>query len=290
MVLCAGHGTRLGPLSRWWPKPLLPLGDRPMLANIAETLRRQGFSQLVINTHHLSERFSGLALPLAVNTVFEAELRGTAGGIAHARQLLAAPLLVWNGDIAAEPLVEPLLSSAQSHGVCLLAAPAKEGDTGTLGLDAVGDVVRLRGEQFGQELRAANYVGILALDEALLNTLPDFGCLMADVLLPRLRRGQRVATLPYLGAWTDMGNPDAYHALNMDWLAARGLGAHVHPSVRVGSEVTVQQSLLHQGAVVTGAGALTRVIALPAAQVSAPLSDAIALPGGEIVRLPYVRA
>ena len=55
MVLCAGYGTRLGDLTREIPKPMLPLGDRPMLEYIVCHLKRHGFDQLAVNLHFMPE-------------------------------------------------------------------------------------------------------------------------------------------------------------------------------------------------------------------------------------------
>src|SRR5262245_940568 len=99
MVLCAGLGTRLRPLTDELPKPLVPIGDRSILAHIAGHLARAELSELAVNTHHLPEKFASEieALPLKVQCVHEPEIRGTAGGIAGARHLFEpGPIVVWN--------------------------------------------------------------------------------------------------------------------------------------------------------------------------------------------------
>ena len=61
MVLCAGLGTRLRPLTDELPKPLVPVGDKPLLARIADSLRSAGIDGFVVNTHHLSHEFRVLS-------------------------------------------------------------------------------------------------------------------------------------------------------------------------------------------------------------------------------------
>src|SRR6188474_3529875 len=90
MILCAGFGTRLRPLTDELPKPLVPVGDRPLLAHILGRLRTAGVTRAVLNLHHKSEEIIRNLdnLPIEPQVMVEAEILGTAGGVAAARQLL----------------------------------------------------------------------------------------------------------------------------------------------------------------------------------------------------------
>src|SRR5688572_24985701 len=102
IVLSAGFGTRLRPLTDELPKVLVPVGDRSLLAHIAAALREAGHSELVINTHHKSEVFVSYIsnLGVKIDVIHEPEIRGTAGGVAGARPWFrCSEVLVWNGDI-----------------------------------------------------------------------------------------------------------------------------------------------------------------------------------------------
>src|SRR5215472_12403699 len=82
MILCAGHGTRLKPLSDWCAKPLVPVGDAPALAHILACVRRAHAPRIVVNAHHRAEdirAFSRAQGDLVVSD--EPELLGTAGGV-----------------------------------------------------------------------------------------------------------------------------------------------------------------------------------------------------------------
>src|SRR5690349_18302270 len=150
MVLCAGFGTRLRPLTDELPKPLVPVGDRTILEHALTNLREAGVDQLVINVHHLAEQFARVLASSDPNVrmVVESEIRGTAGGVAGARaHLSSAPVLVWNGDILVAPPIDQLLVRCEPQSFCLGVAPRPLGE-GTIGLDAEGNVVRLRGERF----------------------------------------------------------------------------------------------------------------------------------------------
>jgi mannose-1-phosphate guanylyltransferase len=276
MILCAGLGTRLRPLTEVWPKPLLPIGDRPQLAHVLEHLAAQRISRVVLNTHHLPEKFAELSAPgLALHVVHEAELLGTAGALSHARSSLATPLVVWNGDILAAPPVAPLHDAVGDGGICMMVGTPRS--TGTLGLDAKGRVVRLRGERFGVEVRAADYIGVLGLGSDALECAPARGCLVADVCLPWLREGRPIHTLDHAGAWTDIGTLEDYQRANLDWLSARGLRAYVSEGARVAASAVLEHSIVHRGATVEGFGVVARSVVFPGAMAIAPLSDVIVL-------------
>ncbi|MEZ4232649.1 MAG: sugar phosphate nucleotidyltransferase [Polyangiaceae bacterium] len=272
MVLCAGLGTRLRPLTHELPKPLVPVGDRSLLGRIQQHLQRFGVSEVVINTHHLSQEFEKISdlYGAVVRVVHEPEIRGTAGGVAGARAHLEAPCLIWNGDIWCEPPVDRLLAAEAPF--TLLVAPRAKGQ-GSVGLGVRRDVVRLRGECFGDEVQGADYVGIAALSAQILERLPERGCLIGDVALPWLRQGHAIETLELSGSWSDLGNLERYLAANLEWLGERdswlGEGARVAPGV------TLVRSLVGAGARVEGAGTLEGCVVWPGALAEAPARQTV---------------
>ena len=85
MVLCAGYGTRLGDLTREVPKPMLTLGDRPLLEHILHQLKRHGFDQVAVNLHFMPEAIrdyfgDGARWGMELTYSHEPQLLGTAGG------------------------------------------------------------------------------------------------------------------------------------------------------------------------------------------------------------------
>jgi len=280
MILCAGLGERLRPLSEELPKPLVPVGDRSVLSQIASQLRRAGYASALANTHWLHDKFEGIlgALELDLTLVHEAEIRGVAGGVAGARALLTAPAVVWNGDILIDdPPLDALVARARaSSELCLAVSPTT--GSGSVGLDALGNVVRLRGERFGQEVRAADYVGLFALGERALAEMPEWGCLIGDYCLPRLRRGQSVETHPSLSPWQEVGSVDAYLSANQHWLTQhsnRPLGSYVHPTARVAPGVQLIGSVIGANARVDGAGLVEGCVLWPGSQAGAPLERTV---------------
>jgi mannose-1-phosphate guanylyltransferase len=289
MVLAAGHGTRLRPLTDELPKPLVPVGDRSVLAHVVARLRAAGVARLVINAHHHAEAVARAAedLELDATVVREAELLGTAGGVRNAAGALGeGEALVHNGDTLVEldpaelvgvhRALEPLATLAVTRA----RLPA---GAGTVGLDAAGDVVRLRGERFGDEARGAEFAGVQILSAEARALLPREGCLVGDVYLPALRRGGRLAGATVVDRFDDIGTPRAYLAANLRWLG--GPASFVADDVRLGRAVRLAETVLGRGAVVEGAGVLERCVVWPEAHARAPLREAIVLTSGRVVEL-----
>lgn len=105
MILAAGKGERLRPLTLTTPKPLLPVGGVPIIYRTIDLLRKHGFTEIVINLHHLGEQIEssvgdGSKFGVRIRYSWEEELLGTGGGIKAAQHLLGdESFLVVNSDI-----------------------------------------------------------------------------------------------------------------------------------------------------------------------------------------------
>jgi mannose-1-phosphate guanylyltransferase len=286
MVLCAGFGTRLRPLTDERPKPLVPFGDRTLLEHVLGGLSRQGLLPAVVNSHHLPAVFRKLVADFdgILEVIEEPEIRGTAGGVAGARHaLVKGPVLVTNADVLATVDGRHLLERTPPDGLCLAVAPRPAG-VGTVGVGAEGRVVRLRGERFGEELEGGDYVCTLGIGEQALVALPAVGCLIGDVALPLARRGGPLVTMRVEGEFVEPGDsPAAYHAGNLAWLARRGEQSFVSPGAKVAPGVELRDALVGRGATVEGQGTLERVVVWPGATVRAPLADAVVTTRGVVV-------
>jgi len=281
MILCAGFGSRLRPLTDFLPKPLLPVGDRPAFRHIADQLEQQGFRPLALNTHHRAITFEG-QVPSNVTVLYEPSILGTAGGVANAATVLGkGDVLVWNGDMHLQADLAGLLSehgAASGAVATLLASPRSLGE-GTLGVDHAGRVTRLRGEKFGPEARGADYLGVLVLSNRVRETLPAEGCLVGDALLPALRAGAYVATMRHEGPWLDIGTPSQYLEANLRWLASREAASYQAPDAAVARAVRLRDCVVAGGSV-EGAGELRECVVLPGGRLRAPAARCIGLPDG----------
>jgi mannose-1-phosphate guanylyltransferase len=295
MVLAAGLGTRLGPLTVLRAKALVPVGDRPVLGHVLDRLRASGVSRVVVNAHHRAQEVRTYATSreggLAVSD--EPELLGTAGGLAQAGPLLGpGNVLVWNADIWAEVDVRALLaahaaaeSTSRPARATLVVQPLAKGE-GSVGFDAGGAVVRLRRESVGDEACGGEFLGVHVLGEALRQALPARGCLVSDVYLPALRRGERLGVLPHEGAFFDVGTLSGYMQANRAWLRARAAACWMGAGCRVAPGVVLEETVVGEGVVLGGEGRVVGSVVWPGVVATAPISNSIVTAAGVVAVSP----
>ena len=277
MVLAAGLGTRLRPLTDHRAKALVPVGDRPALAHVVDRLRAAGISRIVVNAHHHVDQLRDFALGQAGAALAlseEPDLLGTAGGIAHATGLLGeGDVLLWNADILAAVDVSALLSAHRGEAT-LVVQPLARGQ-GSVGLDGAGRVVRLRRHVFAAEARGGQFLGIHVLGAALRARLPERGGLIEDVYLPALARGVTLEAHVFEGSWQDIGTVESYLDANAAWLAERGIKSWIGPGAQVAEGVTLERAVVGEGGSVTGHGTVARSVVWPGAKAVAPLQGQV---------------
>ncbi len=196
LILAAGMGTRLRPLTEHTAKPLLPVGDRSMLAHVAAAMRRCGIGPIAANAFFQADEVAKEAETLGLLVSREDELLGTAGGVRAAWPLLACDglrpgLLVATGDVLTQAPFASLL--ARSNVDATLQVETRACGEGNVGLDRDGFVVRLRNERLrAGEVSGGFSLGVQWLAPSTWERMPSKGCLVADVFMPLIRQGARV--------------------------------------------------------------------------------------------------
>jgi mannose-1-phosphate guanylyltransferase/mannose-1-phosphate guanylyltransferase/phosphomannomutase len=116
MVLAAGLGTRLRPLTYEIPKPMVPVVDRPVMAHIVDLCRRQGFGELIANLHYFPDTIKDY-FGDSIEYRYEEELMGTAGGVRNVRDFFGDdPVLIISGDALTDIDLNKLVERHKSHG------------------------------------------------------------------------------------------------------------------------------------------------------------------------------
>lgn len=232
LILAAGKGTRLGQLTADFPKPMLPVAGRPLLAYHVEWLRSHGVTQLAINLHHAADVIQnylgdGSAFGVAITYSYEPELLGTAGAARRLEYFLDEPFVVVYGDVFTNIDLTELAARHISHmagadnGVTLsLYRVPNPTECGLVDIDAVGRVQRFvekpPADQVFTDLANA---GVLICEPRVLTRIPaatvaDFG---RDLLPALLADGWPVFGIPiapdeYV---IDIGTPAGYARAEM---------------------------------------------------------------------------
>lgn len=214
MILAAGRGERMRPLTDHTPKPLLPVAGKPLIVWHLERLARAGFREIVINHAHLGEQIETLlgdGAAWGVRIAYSAEPPGaleTAGGIANALPRLGdEPFLVVNGDIYCEWDFARARSVAVDLAHLVLVDNPTHHPAGDFRLSngkvGAGDTAQLTFSGIGiyrPELFAGIARGSVAKLAPLLNAAMAVG---------------RVGGEHYTGAWVDVGTPERLAALDI---------------------------------------------------------------------------
>jgi NDP-sugar pyrophosphorylase family protein len=285
MVLAAGLGRRMRPLSLLRAKPVLPVLNRPLIHWTLELLRRHGVTDVTINLHHLPTTVQravgdGRRFGLRVGYSHEREILGTAGGLRKVRRRFGSgPLLVVNGDMVFDfdlgALLRHHLASGARATLALLPNPDPSRYPPVFA-DRAGRVFSLPGFEGRRRGSPGLFTGVHVLDPAALDRLaPGPSDSIRDLYAGLLRDGEAVRGEWVRGFWHDLSDPTLYLDSQMALLRRRfgggrsprlARGARVHPRARVTCSVIgagcvveagarVRRSVLWEG-VRVGAGAI----------------------------------
>lgn len=224
MVLAAGKGTRLAPLSDERPKPLFPLGPFPILHYPLVMLRQAGITEVMMNLHHLGSQIrawfgDGAALDLSIRYSEEQPgLLGTGGGIKNARPFLEGePFVLVNGDTLVDvDLSEVIALHAEKGAIAtMVLADARAGDP--YGVVAVDEDLRVRDIAgrtgwTGRAARLGHFCGIHVIEPRIFDAMPgsDVFCINADVYPRLLAAGETIQGCFLAGRFSDIGTPARY--------------------------------------------------------------------------------
>ena len=213
MILAAGRGERMRPLTDGTPKPLLEAGGKSLIARVIEALVRARLRELVINVSHLGSRIEsalgdGRRWDARIRYSYEPEALETAGGIAKALPLLGnAPFVAVNGDIHTDfdfSTLKAARDGALAHLVLVDNPPHHpRGDFALEGARVANDGALRR-----------TFSGIGVYDPSLFtHIVSGTKAQLAAVLRPQID-AQRVTGEHHRGAWLDIGTPERLAALD----------------------------------------------------------------------------
>ena len=171
-ILGAGLGMRLRPLTQECPKPLLPVGGRPLITYAMDHCLTAGVERFIVNTHHCpaaydrafpEKRWRGRPILFSHEPV----LLDTAGGMKNIEDLLTADetLLVYNGDILSDLPLGRLLETHAAGGKEVTLVLRSDGPLMNVALDAEGAVCDLRGLLGNPGVRLCLFTGIYAVEK-----------------------------------------------------------------------------------------------------------------------------
>lgn len=233
MILAAGLGTRLRPLTNTIPKPLLPIAGTPLIVWNLLLLKRHGFHQVVINLHYLGpmiEQALGDGSKFGIRIIYSHEpiILGTGGGIKKAEPYFSGePVLILNADTLVELDLEALRDFHRSRGAAATLALREDQDAERWGLVEVGEQDRIlritgRGVREATTIAQRMFAGIHILHPRLLQQVPK-GVVSSiiDPYVAAIERGEPVLGYDLHGYWSDIGTTERYTQAEHDARSGR---------------------------------------------------------------------
>jgi mannose-1-phosphate guanylyltransferase / phosphomannomutase len=247
MILAAGLGSRLRPLTTHLPKPLVPILNRPLLWYLIRQVRQAGIHEIAINLHYRGEQIRnwlGRGEDLGVEVIYseEAELLGSAGGVQRLRHFFGnEPALIVHGDILFDvdlsAVIQYHLTRAALATIVLHPAHHRY-NYGKIRVNAHGHIAQFVDQQapwVSGPLIDTLFTGVQIIDPAVLDAIPtaSVAALTTDLYPTLLSNPSQLSGYLMHGYWSDIGTPQRYWETNMDAVSGRvgavlSLAADIH--------------------------------------------------------------
>jgi NDP-sugar pyrophosphorylase family protein len=218
MILAAGRGERLRPLTDARAKPALPVLHESLIVRVLKFLRREGVERAIINLHHcprsIRDALRESRAPGLPEIEFSEEktLLGTAGGLLKARAFFEKEelFLLANGDCLYDfPLRETVARARRSTAAATLVCTPHSAEHTAVWRDTEGRVLAFGGAAPEAQARASTFAGVHILRPNIFSEIPgDRPCgIVRDVYLPLLEKSARIEALDAEGFWEELGTP-----------------------------------------------------------------------------------
>lgn len=278
MILAAGFGTRLLPLTQTIPKPMVPVLNLPLLEHTIALLRSFKITDIAVNVHHLPDQVIepfGDGSRLDVNLKFfrETKILGTAGGIKGAQEFLdGGPFLVINSDIIANIDLDRVLEFHRQKQSCLtlvVREDASPENYAPIEIQEDGRIVHFIGASAKTTLsptRRVMFTGIQIMEPEIFSRIPagQFSGTTEHIFPDMVQEGRPVFGYLYDDYWIDMGTREQYLKVHKDALDGKirlptGLpkkleGPSIVPPVVIGDNCLIEPTAKVGPYVVLGKG------------------------------------
>lgn len=287
MILSAGYGTRLWPLTEDRTKPALPILGKPLVGYVAEYIARYGCDEIAVNLHHRPDSVrqalgDGSRFGVKLHYVEEPEILGTSGAIDNARALLDGDtFVVMNGKIITDIDLNAAFETHQrANAIATLVLLPNANREHFSVVNTEGNLLKGFGGMPGpneasEGLPPLMFTGIQILEPRIFDYIPHgvFSHSTTDVYPQAMASGERVAVHVASGRWLELSTIPRYLAISLLLLSESGQPLSAGAGCRISESADVEQSVLWDNVVVES-GALVR---------RAVLADGVQIKAGETV-------
>jgi NDP-sugar pyrophosphorylase family protein len=227
VILAGGTGTRLAPYTKILPKPLMPIGDMPILEVLLRQLSNAGVEEVILTVGYLAELLraffsDGSRLGMKVRYSYEDKPLGTAGPLSLIADQLQEPFIVTNGDVLTTLDIRAFVADHRRSGAIATIATHARQVTVDLGVLQFNDDYDLTGYIEKPVYDYFVSMGIYVFEPRVLEYIPynqrlDF----PDLVLNMIEAGERVHGYLFDGYWQDLGRRDDYEQATSEFDAIR---------------------------------------------------------------------
>lgn len=285
MILSAGYGTRLWPLTEDRTKPAIPILGKPLVGYVAEYLAQNGCRDIVVNLHHRPDSVraalgDGRQFGVNLQYVEESEILGTSGALDNARHLLGnETFIVINGKIITDiDLSAALTAHRQSRALAtLILLPNFRREHFSIVEAADGDIKGFAGLPVPDCPDVPlMFTGIQIMEPEIFEYIPRgvFSHSTSDVYPRAIAEGRKIGAHVAEGKWFELSTLKRYLEISLTLLAERGEKNYLGKDCVVSKDAQVSQSILWDNVVVGPGAVLDRVV----------LGDNVRIDAEEIIR------
>jgi mannose-1-phosphate guanylyltransferase len=295
-VLVGGKGTRLRPLTRGTPKPLLPIIGRPLIAHLLDRLPAR-VDEVFLAVSYLAEaveRWADARADPALATrrvlVYEEDPpRGTAGALANLKEHVRGPLVVLNGDLVTDLDVSRLIATHETSGARATMALVEVDDPSRYGVavvDEAGGVRRfLEKPAPGATPSRLVNAGAYVLEADVVQAITKNGVVMLErEVFPQLAAAGELAWHRHEGLWMDCGTPQSYLAANQALRRRSGRDVFKVGEAVIAQDAVVRESVLGRNVLVESGARVTGSVLLDGVRVrsGAEIMDGVVASRAEV--------
>lgn len=262
MILAAGYGTRLWPLTLDRAKPALPFMNRPLVGYVAEYLARFGCREIIVNLHHRPQSVraalgDGSDFGVKLSYIEEPEILGTSGALDNARAFLEGDtFIVINGKLATDiDLTQALETHRRERALATLVLRPNIKRERYSEVVVEDHLVKKFGGypalssgmlEVEQDVAPLMFTGIQLLESRIFDFIPRgvFSHSVTDVYIPAIARGERIAAHVSTGMWHELSTIQRYRDISISLMRGEGRDVQIGPGSVIETGADVREAIL----------------------------------------------
>lgn len=230
MILCAGFGTRLNELTKNTPKPMLKVGEKPILEHTINQLKKAGITKIIINLHYLADQITsyfrdGRDFGVAITYSYEEQPLGTSGAIKNVENLFSSSknFLVIYGDVFTNLNYAEFLDfhKAKEKAIASIIVHERAKSNSVVEIDNNNKVVKFleRPSEDLLKLKTQNWVnsGIYCFNRNVLELIPEGFSDFPKDIFPKIMEREGLYALPINAYRCAVDSPERYSMLQLDY-------------------------------------------------------------------------